>query len=459
MNGFETLRRRIDDGLFDTTIRARRERLRKLSGWLKTHRAEIEQALAEDLGKPGPESSITEYLPALQDVRQALKQLEAWAAPRPAATPLMFLGTRAQVRWEPKGLVLILAPWNFPFVLTVGPLISAVAAGNAVFLKPSEFAPHTTSCLQDLVESCFPAGEVVLCPGGKETAEALLDLPFDHVFFTGSTRVGRAVMQRAAAHPTSVTLELGGKSPVLIDPSADLEDAARKIAFGKFINAGQACIAPDFALVPERLQDRFVERLKNETRRMWPDPERADFSRIIHSDHVRRLQKQLDEAVQQGARIVFGGESDAEKRYFAPTVVVQPAGSLLQDEVFGPILPVVSYRTEEDAKKFLRSLPTPLAFYVFGRNRKATQAWIDAIPSGTAAINDTMLQFLHPELPFGGLRQSGLGVGHGIWGFRTFSHPRALIRQRRGRTGLSLLQPPYTKRVRRFVDLLLRFIR
>ena len=298
MNRFETLRHRINDGLFDTSIRARRKRLRKLGDWLRTHRTEIEQALAGDLGKPGPEAAVTEYLPAISDVRQALRQLEPWAAPRPTATPLIFLGTRAQVRWEPKGMVLILAPWNFPFILTVGPLISALAAGNAVFLKPSEFSPHTTSCLQDLVQNCFPEGEVVLCPGGRETAEGLLDLPFDHVFFTGSTRVGRAVMKRAAAHPTPVTLELGGKSPVLIDASANLEDAARKIACGKFINAGQACIAPDFALVPEKMQERFVELLGLETRRMWPDPAHADYGRIIHSDHVHRLQKQLDEAVQ-----------------------------------------------------------------------------------------------------------------------------------------------------------------
>jgi len=456
---FFELRDRVCNGRFDTSLPARRARLRRLQRALLDARPDVERALAEDLGKAPEETTLSEVLPVVAEAGQAIRRLPRWSAPRPVGTPLLFAGTRGEVRWEPKGVVAILAPWNFPVTLTLGPLVSALAAGNAAVVKPSELAPATADWLAAWIERVFPEGDATVVRGDADVARALLDLPFDHVFFTGSTDVGRKVMARAARHPTPVTLELGGKSPAWIHDSADLEDAAAKIAFGKFLNAGQTCIAPDYALVPASLVEPFVVALEGAVRERWPDPAARDFTRLVSSGHAERLASMLTEAIAGGTRVAFGGSVDVEARFVAPTALVDPCGRVLDDEIFGPLLPIVPYADESEAVAFVRARPTPLASYAFSRDAAAARRWVAGVRSGTAMIDGTLQQFLHPSLPFGGLHESGLGRGHGEWGFRTFSHARAVLRQRRGFTPARWLQPPYGARARRWLERALRWVR
>ena len=445
-----------------STVGERIEKLDRIHRAIESRTEELVQAVREDLRKPEPEIQLSEIYPVVTEIKHARSYLADWMKPASVPSPLVLLGARSEVRYEPKGVVLIIAPWNFPFQLALSPLISAIAAGNAAIVKPSELAPRTAAFTGSLLRELFDPSEVSVIEGDADVARSLTEQPFDHIFFTGSPGVGRKVMAAAARHLTSVTLELGGKSPVIVDTSADLTEAATKIVWGKCLNAGQSCVAPDYALVHEGQQARFIELAREALEDRYGPLERLadnpDYGRIINKDHFRRLETLVDAAVRGGARIEVGGTSLKEDLFIPPTFLtgVRPDSPILQEEIFGPLLPIVSYESREAAVATVAARPKPLALYVFARNRAAAETILGDIDSGDSVVNDVLVHYASPYLPFGGVRSSGMGKAHGFAGFKAFSHERAVMHQTK--KGLPrLLYPPYTPLVRRLIRFTLRF--
>jgi aldehyde dehydrogenase (NAD+) len=447
-----------------STLVERKERLLKVLNWINSHQEAIHEALWLDFNKPAPEVDLNEIFPVTSEIKHCLKNLSTWMRPQPQPTPLPMLGTSAFVVAEPKGRALLISPWNFPFNLAIGPLVSALAAGCTAILKPSEYAPHTAQLVLDLVSDLFAPHEVAVCLGEKEVASELLALPFDHIFFTGSPAIGKIVMRAAAQHLSSVTLELGGKSPVILDASADLKDAAEKLIWGKFVNCGQTCIAPDYILVPEDKKEIFLGHASEVLKRYY-DPEgkgimqSPDYARLINTKHFERIQQLLEDALQKGAQVEAGGELDAESRYLAPTLISEIREDMLvfQEEIFGPILPILTYNHLNDALALIHSQPKPLALYFFGKDDGRAKRVMTETSSGNLVINDCVLHFLHSELPFGGVNNSGIGKAHGKYGFLAFSNEKGVLKQRIGFNNVSLLRPPYGIRVKKLIATMMKW--
>ncbi len=439
----------------------RRAKLGRLLEALAARRAEAHAALRADFRKVPEEVDLAELYPLFSELKGAMRHLERWMRPVKVPTPLSFTGSRAWIRHEPKGVVLVISPWNYPLYLSLGPLVSAIAAGNCVVLKPSEFTPHTSAFMKSLLAGLFPETEVALVEGDERAAQALLALPFDHVFFTGSPAVGKAVMHAAAEHLASVTLELGGKSPVLVDADADLRLAARRIAWGKFLNAGQTCVAPDHVLAHARIHRRLVEELGRAVAAFYgaspADRRRSpDYARILNARHHARLRGLLEGSP---GRIELGGEWDADDNYFAPTIITGVAAEapLMREEIFGPILPVLEVADLDEAVDFVNARPKPLALYLFTGRPGAAGAVLARTSAGGSCINDTVLHFAHPHLPGGGVNRSGLGKAHGFFGFQAFSNARGILRSSRF-SPIQWLYPPFTPAVRRLIGLTLRHL-
>jgi aldehyde dehydrogenase (NAD+) len=447
-----------------STLVERKERLLKLLNWITTHQEAIHEALWLDFNKPAIEVDLNEIFPVTSEIKHCLKNLSNWMRPQPQPTPLPMLGTSAFVVAEPKGRALLISPWNFPFNLAIGPLVSALAAGCPAILKPSEYAPHTAQLVQDLVSDLFAPHEVAVCLGEKEVASELLGLPFDHIFFTGSPAIGKIVMRAAAEHLSSVTLELGGKSPVILDASADLKDAAEKLIWGKFVNCGQTCIAPDYILVPEDKQEIFLGHAREVLTRYYDPEEKGiiqspDYARLINAKHFDRIRQLLEDALQKGAQVEAGGELDEETRYVAPTLISNISEDMLvfQEEIFGPILPILTYSHLNDALALIHSQPKPLALYFFGKDESRAKRVMAETSSGNLVINDCVLHFLHSELPFGGVNNSGIGKAHGKYGFLAFSNEKGVLKQRIGFNNVSLLRPPYGLRVKKLIATMMKW--
>ncbi len=440
---------------------ARKARLRRLAKVFDAHRGRLAEALQADLGRHPMESELVELHPTGAEFRHALRRVEAWMKPRRVGTPLTLLGTRSWIHPEPKGVVLVMAPWNYPVFLLLGPLVAALAAGNAVMLKPSEKAPATEAALLELLREAFPEGEVDVATGGPEVAEALLELPWNHVFFTGSTRLGHRVMAAAARHLTPVSLELGGKSPAIITASADLDQAAARLAWGKLLNAGQTCVAPDYLLVHADVLPAFLERLKAQlTAQAGTSPlENGDFGSLVDDAAFARLRALLEGAVAAGATVAHGGAGDAARRRMEPTVLtgVPLDHPLMREEIFGPLLPVLGYRADAEALAVIRGLDEPLSLYVFAGSREEEGAWLRRTRAGGTGLGQTIVHLANPHLPFGGRGPSGLGAYHGEHGFWTFSHARAVLRQG-WLEPLSLYRPPYGGAFKRLAFRLLRWM-
>jgi aldehyde dehydrogenase (NAD+) len=441
----------------------RRTKLDALAAAIGRRRRDVLAALKADLGKAPEEAEFSELIPTLHELRCARRNLRAWMRPERVPTPRKLLGASSEIVREPKGVVLVLAPWNYPFYLMLVPLVGALAAGNRAILRPSEKAPHTAAVLAAIVREAFAPEDVALVEGEVDTAERLLQLPFDHIFFTGSTKVGKIVMRAAAEHLASVTLELGGKSPALVCADADLELAAARIAWGKFLNAGQTCVAPDYVLVPELQAKPVAAALVAAVEKMYgkTEDERArsgDFGRIVDAAAFDRLEKLLDRTVAGGARMLIGGRRDRTRRYLAPTILTDVTfdSPIMSEEIFGPILPVLTYRSLDDALAHINVRPKPLALYAFG-SKEVTAEIVRRTSAGGTAINDVVVQLVNENLPFGGIGESGTGNYHGVFGFRTFSHERAVLRQGK-RNALPLLYPPYGTATRAMLKLLDRFL-
>jgi aldehyde dehydrogenase (NAD+) len=439
----EELRATFDAGV-TRPVRWRREQLIGLGEMLSDDERRITDALAADLGKSTTESYLTELGITSSGIDHILRNLDDWAEPERVRVPVTQKPGRAEVVSEPLGVVAIISPWNYPIHLCLAPLAAALSAGNAVLLKPSELAPATSAMLAELLPRYVDPAAVAVVEGGPEVAKAVLDQRFDHLFFTGSARVGRLVMEAAARHLTPVTLELGGKSPAIVHRSANLGVAARRIAFGRFLNAGQTCIAPDYVLVDQAVEDELIDLLAGAVRDFFgKDPSTSDdFGRIVHERHVQRLR----DLVEGGGydAVVTGGDVDVTARYVAPTILrgVVPDAPVMSEEIFGPILPVVAMPSIDESIRFVNARPKPLALYVFAEDDDAIDQVVEQTSSGGVCANHTLMHYAVPELPFGGVGDSGFGSYHGRAGFDTFSHRKSVLRKP-SKPDPSVIYPPY----------------
>lgn len=432
-------------------LETRLEHLKTLEVLLDSHQKEFVEAMNLDFAKPEMETLTTEIYPVLMELRHAQKNLEKWMRPEKAGTPLYLQSARNWIQYEPRGVCLIISPWNYPVFLSLGPLISAIAAGNTAVLKPSELTTHTSALMARLIKGAFAEEHITVVEGGAETSQELLKLPFDHIFFTGSTEVGKIIMAAAAKNLSTVTLELGGKSPTVVDATADLELAADKILWAKFVNAGQTCVAPDYLFVQETVYKKFLHILANKIAATYGKDSahvksNKDFARIITVKHAERLRAMLEEALSMHAKLVAGGEVDTNERFVSPTVIeeVDPHSRLLKEEIFGPILPVIKYHELNEAIHFINEMPKPLALYMYSHSDMNIEQLTKETSSGGLVINDSVIHLGNPYLPFGGVGASGMGSSHGIHGFRTFSHAKGILRQGWGSKMLALMYPPYT---------------
>jgi aldehyde dehydrogenase (NAD+) len=443
----------------------RKKRLKGLETLLLKNRSEIAEAISKDFRKPSTESDVSELYPVLTEIRHALAHLNEWAAPQKIDAPITYLGTRSEIRYEPKGVCLIIAPWNFPINLCFGPLVSCLAAGNTAIIKPSELTPHSSQLISRLVKEFFDEDLVTVIEGGQTISEQLLKLPFDHIFFTGSPSVGKLVMKAAAENLTSVTLELGGKSPVIVDSSANMQDAAKRIAFGKFLNNGQTCIAPDYVLVEESVQQKLVDSLKSEVQKMFGQDSllteaSADYGRIVNRKHFDRVNKMLNEAIGKGAKVELSGPINADTNFIHPVILsnVSPTSTAMTDEIFGPLLPIVPFKSIEQVIYFVNGKPKPLALYIFSAKKSFREKILSETSAGSVCVNECVLQFTHPDLPFGGVNNSGIGKSHGRYGFISFSNEKPILKQKNGLAISYLLHPPYTNLKKRLVEIMLKWL-
>lgn len=402
--------------------------LKKLKNEIIAREQQIYEALKADFNKPEFESFISEYGLVISELNLVLKKLRSWTKPERVKSSMLTFPSKDYIYKEPYGCVLAVAPWNYPFLLSIEPVIMAVAAGNTVVLKPSELTPHTSQLVTDIIEAIFEKEHVVSVQGGIPVATELLKQRWDYIFFTGSVAVGKIVAKAAAKHLTPVTLELGGKSPCVVDETIDLELAAKRIVWGKFLNGGQTCIAPDYIIAHAGIKDKLIDSLKLEIMRAYGDnpKESEDFPRIINEKNTQRLIELLE-----GANVVFGGEYDLPKNYVAPTLVDNPSleSKLMQDEIFGPILPILSYNSASDIEQIIHHFERALSFYVFSKNDDFIDGLISKYSFGGGAINDPLIQFGNHRLPFGGIGASGIGAHHGKHGFDTFTHRKSIVKR------------------------------
>ncbi len=435
-----SLRERFDRGETRPLL-WRREQLLRLRALLVQNEAALAEALRLDLGKSRTEALLTELSFVVGECDRALRELRRWVRPQRVATPLALQPGRSRIVKEPLGVVLVIAPWNYPVQLLFSPLVGALAAGNAVVLKPSEVSEHTSELLAKLVPRYLDSDAVCVVQGGAEVSEDLLQERFDHIFYTGNAATGRRVLRAAAEHLTPVTLELGGKSPCIIDSTARLKQAARSIAWGKYLNAGQTCVAPDYALVVDPLVPAFVRELERAVERFYgPDPRLSgDYGRIIHARHHARLT-----ALLEGQRVAFGGSAHRDELYLAPTAVLDAAddSGLMTEEIFGPILPIRGVPDLDAAIDYVRQRAHPLALYLFSEAPSAQQRVVDELKAGGVCMNSTLLHLANPRLPFGGVGESGTGAYRGRATFDTFTH-RKSVYVRSSWLDPRVLYPPY----------------
>ena len=434
------------------TAAFRRQALERLRAALLEHEEELNAALLADLNKAPAESYFTETGMVLEEMRFQLKHFEKWVRPRRVITPLAQFPSRGELLPEPYGCVLIMAPWNYPVQLCLTPLAGAIAAGNCAVVKPSAYAPASSAAIARLLGKIFPPEFVAVVEGGRAENQALLEQKFDYIFFTGSPAVGREVMAAGAKNLTPVTLELGGKSPVIVDSTADIPLAARRIAFGKILNAGQTCVAPDYLLVHRAVKDVFVREYRRALEEFFPGGDYGELPCIVNDKHFRRASCLLAEQ-----RVLIGGETDATRRFIAPTLLdeTDPAAPVMQEEIFAPILPMLCWQEREEAVRFIQARPKPLALYLFTRDREMERAVFDQCSFGGGCVNDTIVHLACSGLPFGGVGNSGMGSYHGKQSFDTFTHYRSVLKKA-GWLDLPMRYHPYSGEKLRWIKRFLK---
>ena len=404
------------------------KKLKALQKELGKREKDIYKALKNDLSKSGFESMASETVLVEKEIAKMIKMLPLWNRPHRAKSSLINFPSKDYIVPEPYGKTLIISPWNYPFQLSVTPLIGAVAAGNTVVLKPSEFAPHTASIIHSIIETVFDEEHVAVVEGDASTATTLLKKQWDYIMFTGSTVVGKIVAKAAAEYLTPTTLELGGKSPCIVDETAPVSITAKRLVWGKFLNCGQTCIAPDYLLVHENIKDKLIQEIILHIEKSFGKNQQdsTDYGRIVHQKHFNKLKKSL-----QNQKLVYGGQMDEKKLFFGPTLIENPPleSELMQEEIFGPILPITGYKEEEDIHKILEKRERPLAFYVFSKRKKFINKLFRRYSFGGGVANDSIIQFANDNLPFGGVGHSGIGAYHGKYSFKNFTHEKPIIKR------------------------------
>lgn len=445
------------------TLAQRRADLKKLRAAILAHRQDIEQALDEDFGhRSRHETALVEIMTVVQGIDYLHRKLPRFMKPQRRHVALSFRSGHARVEYQPLGVVGIMAPWNYPFQLTMMPLVTALAAGNRAMIKPSEFTPHTSELIERLLAGLFPRQQVAVAIGDARVGAAFTALPFDHLLFTGSTEVGRHVMRAASEHLVPVTLELGGKGPAIVAQGHANARTASSIAYGKLTNAGQTCVAPDYVLVHEDDLEDFATSFGQAVERLYPDgPASPDYTAIINNRHFERLTSLLDDARNAGARVIEVGHTPLQakqrSRTLAPTLLLDVTDDMrvMQEEIFGPLLPVRTYRSIDDAIEYVNARPRPLALYYFGDEGAECRQVLSRTTSGNAGVNNTLLHVAQDDLPFGGVGPSGMGAYHGVEGFRGMSHAKGIYVQRRWNAA-SLLRAPFGRTADRLLSLALR---
>jgi len=441
----------------EVPVAERRDRVRRIQRLLDQHGETLSAAVEADFGvRSAALTEVADLLVLRNLLGQLVRRLEAWSRPVPVHTPLQLKPARAWIQRQPLGVVGVISPWNYPLQLSLGPAATALAAGNRVMLKPSELTPRTSALLDERIAQAFAPEEFTVVQGDADIAAQFAALPFDHLFFTGSTAVGRKVAQAAAANLTPTTLELGGKSPCIVDASADLDEAALRIAHGKLLNAGQTCIAPDYVLLPRGREDAFAAAWQRAVARLFPSFDgNPDYASILGEGHLERLRALLQEAKDSGARVEQSTAAHATSRQLAPALVIGPDAGLrlLREEIFGPILPVLPCDGSDEAIRYINARPRPLALYWFGTDTAARDRVLARTVSGGVTVNDTLMHIAHDNLPFGGVGESGWGTYHGEAGFLRFSQQKAVLVQSRWSAG-SMIYPPYGEKFRRMMKLL-----
>lgn len=434
-----------------TDAKTRIGKLKLLKQALVNAEEAIFNALEKDLRKNRFETAVTELYFTYAEIDHAIKQIKAWMRPKSAGRTTSNLFAGNKIYYEPKGVCLIIAPWNYPLQLIMSPLVSAIAAGNCAILKPSELSEATAGVISKLIAATFEPREIACFEGDADVSAALLKLPFDHIFFTGSTSIGKVVMEAAAKNLTSVTLELGGKSPAIVEGTADIKKAAEKIAWGKLVNAGQTCIAPDYVVIEENRLNDFVEHYKNAVQKLFFEDGRInkkDYAKVINGKHFSRLNNLKEQAIADGARLAFGGEIDEKSQTMLPTLLtsVNEKSTIMQEEIFSPILPVITFKNLVEAINIVNSKNKPLALYIFSDNKQHQHKMINETSAGGTCVNDVLVHISNPNLPFGGVNSSGMGSCHGIFGFKTFSHERAVVFQSKLDV-TKMIYPPYAPKM------------
>lgn len=446
-----------------TTAKERIAKLRQLHRVILANRAAIKDAMWKDFRKSPQEVDLTEIYVITSEIKHAIRHLRRWMRPHRVPTPLAFAGGSSWYKYESKGVCLLISPWNFPFNLTIGPLVGAIAAGNCVMIKPSEATPHSGRLIKEMLAEVFPEQEITVVEGSVPTSTELLKLPFNHIFFTGSPAVGKIVMEAAAKHLSTVTLELGGKNPTIVDETADIDTAAKRIAIAKWANNGQLCVAPDYILVHESKKEELVQAVVKWVKKFYGEAPQSspDLARLVDDKNFARIKGYLAQAQERGgARMVLGGQTEATDRYIAPTVVESTdlESDLLQEEIFGPVLPVTTYQDIPNLLEELSQREKPLCLYIYSRSKKNIRAIVRDTRAGSTAINNSAVHFYINNLPFGGSNNSGMGNAHGFYSFQAFSDTRAFYRQH-FMGAVELLTPPFKESWKqKLIDLTIRWL-
>ncbi|MFP4655337.1 MAG: aldehyde dehydrogenase family protein [Methanohalobium sp.] len=442
------------------------ELLERIENYLKDDQklTGLYDAMYKDFRKPEQEVFVTEIGIVQAQIDFVKKHLSKWMKPQKVSTPLPLIGTKSYICYEPKGMVLIISPWNYPFNLSLVPLVYALAAGNTAIIKPSEISSHTSTYINHMISELFNENEVAVFEGDSSVAQVLLDQPFNHIFFTGSKKVGKIVSQKSTKHLASVTLELGGKSPAIIDESIDIQKTAQHVAWSKCVNSGQTCITPDYLILHESIKDMFVEDFKDALKTFYGScdiniQQSPDYCRIINDWHFQRLKSLYDDALNKGARVLIGGYFNESNRFVSPTLLdgISEDMDIMQEEIFGPLLPVLTYSNKSEALEIIHKRPKPLTIYISSQYRKNIDYFLEETSAGGTVINDYMLGYSNPHLPFGGVNSSGTGKSLGFHGFVEFSNQRSIIKRNWGT--INAIFPPYNDRTLKLMKTLYKLYR
>jgi aldehyde dehydrogenase (NAD+) len=445
----------------NTTSKERIIKLRKLKKNIFLYRDKIKKALFKDFKKSSSDVDLTEIFPVISEIKHNIRHLNKWMKDEIVPTPLTLLGSKSYIKHEPKGIILIMTPWNFPINLTFVSIINAISAGNSIIIKPSEISKNTSIVIKKIVANTFDKNEIKVILGGPKTAQKLLKLKFNHILFIGSPSIGKIVMQEAAKNLASVTLELGGKSPTIIDEKCNINKAAKRIAWSKFLNNGQVCIAPDYLFVHNKIKEKFIKQLILSIKDLYSnDPIKSDdYCRIVNKKHFNRLINLLEDAKQLGSNIIYGGNINEKENFIEPTLLdnISEKSKMYKEEIFGPLFPIFNFNKIEEVIKFINKNEKPLALYIFSKNNNNIKTIINNTSSGGVCINHSTLHYSNNNLPFGGINNSGTGRCHGIYGFHELSNKKSILKQVLPSSPTDFLFPPYNNFKNKLIEFTIKW--